>query len=343
MKHRAPMFLLLLTLTCSQSLPAQAPGKTVKELPHLRNQVAGDLYTILPDIPACNPGQLTPQAKQEFLRTINEVRALHNLPAVIYDPSLEPETRQAALIVAANRTMNHTPPKTYACWSKEGRVGSWNSNLYYHLYSAWAPSLTRKNRDRRLREIAKRMKRNLPDARSMVATWMIDWRISTVGHRRWLLDPFVHRVAFARVDQVEESGDRVDHIVGAAINVIEGRVEPRYDVKPMFIAYPFGDYPADMFEPDWYLSFSLLVTGKSSILNNMVHYDGATIHMTDEEGHSLSVYEQKSNNDGYGIPNILMWKARDIRPGTEYRVQIHNVRIGGIPRSYAYSFKLGTP
>ncbi len=342
MKQTAPLILLLLTLT-TQSVMALDPKKPTESLPGLRNQIAGQLYAVPPDLTTCDPGLLTETEKQTLIQTVNEIRALHNLPPVTYDPALEPETRQAALLVAANRAMNHTPPKDYVCWTKEGRIGSWNSNLYYHLYSAWSPSWSKKNRTKRLREITSRMKRNLPGVRSMVATWMIDWRVSSLGHRRWLLDPFVHNVAFARVDYVERKGLRIDHVVGAAINVIDGSLESRHDVKPQFIAYPFGEYPGDMFEPDWYLSFSLLVTGKSSGLNEMVHFDAATVEMTDTEGNALFVYDRKSDNDGYGLPNVLMWKAADIQPEIEYRVHIRNVRIGNIPRSYSYSFRLKRP
>lgn len=341
MKRTGQLFILLLTLTAgAQTITARLNPEA---LPDLQRRVSGSLYARMPDMPSCNPGLLTTQARDELIHTVNEIRSLHNLPPVQYDPDLEEETRQAALIVAANRIMNHTPPKDYICWTKDGRTGSWNSNLYYHLYSAWAPSITEKNRNRRLREIGRRMKRNLPDARSIVATWMIDWRVSSIGHRRWLLDPFVDRVAFARVDHVERTGRRVDHAIGAAINVIEGRLKTRHDVRPMFIAYPFGDYPADMFQSEWYLSFSLLVTGKSSGLNDMVHFENATIEMEDSKGSPLFVFDRKSDNDGYGLPNILMWKAEDIQPGIEYRVRIRNVRIGGVPRSYAYTFTLQDP
>ena len=155
MKLTGQFILLLLTITATgQTIKARLNSET---LPVLQQSVTGSLYARMPEMTVCDPGLLTTQARDELIRTVNEIRSLHNLPPVRHDPDLEGETRQAALIVAANRTMNHTPPKDYICWTKTGRTGSWNSNLYYHLYSAWAPSITEKNRNRRLREIGKRM------------------------------------------------------------------------------------------------------------------------------------------------------------------------------------------
>lgn len=298
------------------------------------------LYTLPPDRQTCNPGRLSEEQIRIALDSLNRIREHHGLPPVIHDPSLQNETSRAAMIVAASGKMNHTPPPDAPCYSTAGRQGSWHSNLHIHRYSVWDPDPDSSATSPRSSEIRKRIDRHIQPTGDTMIDWLIDYRVEGVGHRRWLLDPFVERVAFARVDFLTHQKQRWDLVTGSAVNVIAGTRETVSGIAPRFIAYPVGDYPSRWFKNGWYLSFSLFLTGSSAHANNIVHFDNAAVTMETEDGKPVRVTDVQANNKRYGIPNIIFWKAENLERNREYRVTISGARIGGAPRSYTYTFRL---
>lgn len=298
------------------------------------------LYAVPPDRKNCEPGRLSDEQIRVALNALNEIRGLHNLPPVVYDPSLQDETSRAAMIVAVTGKMNHTPPQDAPCYSTAGRQGSWHSNLHIHRYSVWDPDPDSSATSPRSSEIRKRIDRHIQPTGDIMVDWLIDYRVEGVGHRRWILDPYVERVAFARVDLLTHQKQRWDLVTGSAVNVIAGTRETVPEIAPRFIAYPMGDYPSRWFQKGWYLSFSLMVTGSSVHANQIVNFDRAQVTMETEDGEPVRVTHVQSNNKRYGIPNIIFWKAEGLKNNREYRVSISGARIGGAPRSYTYTFRL---
>jgi len=47
----------------------------------------------------------------------------------------------------------------------------------------------------------------------------------------------------------------------------------------------------------------------------------------------------QSDNDGYGLPNVIQWKTAGLQPGVTYTVKITGV-TGAPQAAYEYSFKL---
>ena len=301
------------------------------------------LYDRLPDRNTCDPGTLSQDQIQLALDTLNRIRAVHDLPPVVLDPALQEETDRAALIVAASRTMNHAPPQDTPCYSSLGRMGSWHSNLHIHRYSVWDPDPESNSTSPRSREIRRRIDRNIPTTEKIVIDWLIDYRVEGVGHRRWVLDPFVERVAFSRVDLLTRQKQRWDLTTGSAVNVIAGTRESIPEITPRTIAYPVGNYPSEWFQKGWYLSFSVMVTGSSVHANRYVHMDAADVQMETMDGKPVPVSDVQWNDKLYGIPNLIFWKADGLEDNREYRVTISNVRIGGIPKRYSYTFRLVSP
>ena len=43
---------------------------------------------------------------------------------------------------------------------------------------------------------------------------------------------------------------------------------------------------------------------------------------------------------GYGVPNVLRFRAAGITAGVVHDVTIANVRVNGVLRSYSYTFRL---
>lgn len=109
-------------------------------------------------IAGCNPGAISALAQTRTLARINYFRNLAGLNNVAFDPSLESRCQQAALMMAANNQLNHTPPPSWQCYTAEGAAAAGNSNLALGAHSASAISL-----------------------------YMSDNGVWSVGHRRWIL------------------------------------------------------------------------------------------------------------------------------------------------------------
>ncbi|MCK5354989.1 MAG: CAP domain-containing protein, partial [Methyloprofundus sp.] len=136
------------------------------------------LYTQIPDSNSCFAGEVSPEAQLRQLNTINEIRKLHQLPALTYDNSADTEVQQAALIQRANNFLSHTPPTGSNCYSQLGYAGSKSSNL--HLGSGG-------NSDPADNLIG------FIDDSSNISS------IAGVGHRRALLNPFMQFTSYGQV------------------------------------------------------------------------------------------------------------------------------------------------
>ncbi len=85
----------------------------------------------------------------------------------------------------------------------------------------------------------------LPDARNVLP--------DGIGHWRWLLDPFLKKIAYGRVAGILD-GESVD---GAAIRISDPDDAYSADFIGGFVAYPFHDYPQDYYGDGAMLSFPL--------------------------------------------------------------------------------------
>ncbi|MBE0528932.1 MAG: hypothetical protein IH629_07005, partial [Thermoleophilia bacterium] len=78
----------------------------------------------------CTPGAISLAFQEWSLTRINFMRAMAGVPGnTTLDTTKNAQEQAAALIMAANSTLNHTPPSGYACWSQAGYDGASTSNL----------------------------------------------------------------------------------------------------------------------------------------------------------------------------------------------------------------------
>lgn len=279
----------------------------------------GDIYLRQPILSACDPGLLDPAEEARVVAYINEVRALHRLSPVVWDDRRAEEVRQAALIIVANNFLAHDPPSSLLCWSETGLAGSQTSNL------SWASRYDGR--------VTKGF-----SSEYMVDSWWKDSGVSLVGHRRWMLDPFLQRVAFARVDKPET--ETTSGVTGAALHVIEEERLPSLSAGTLdFVAYPFEVYPARLFNSGLSLSFSALLDRNDYWGNQNVELEGATIKMTDPSGRTLAVRNILRRTDAFGLPNALIWDA-DVQNGVRYTVSIEGIIYAGEQRGYSYWFEV---
>lgn len=301
--------------------PTPSPSPSPSASPTLTgwSANAAALFTTQPDVPNCQPGVLAQRVRDDVLTRLNAIRALHHLPAVSYSTADDEQATQAALMMAANGQLSHTPPTSWACYTNIGATGAGTSNLYGGLIS---PYLTFYSEDQYL------------------GGWLIETTnlvADNVGHRRWMLDPFLGRISYSRVAQLLPGGGRTD---AAALKVFSfnGGVGVPTGL-PAFVAYPQGDYPARYFDPAALLSFSVVADAtRRGGANASVDFAGATVTVR-SGATTLAVSNVSFDNVGYGLPNNLQFKVAGLRNDTGYDVTIGNVIVRGAATSYSYSFR----
>jgi len=275
------------------------------------------LYSAQPNIAACQAGTLKAEVGARVLATLNDIRAHHRLPAVTYAPADEPAVQQSALMMAANGALSHFPPNSWNCYTSAGATAAGQSNIYLGTGGL----------------------RYSQDADILIG-WLTDTNNITannIGHRRWLLYPFLSTIAYGRVAGVWQTSNRAD---GASIKVINS-TQNTAGPLPDYVAYPFEDYPARYFENGALLSFGVIANKSSNFgANQTVNFSGATIAVRVRGGAALTVSNISFDNEGYGLPNNLQWSVSGLTANTTYDVTISNVVVGGAARNYSYYFKL---
>lgn len=198
-------------------------------------------YDVQPDISSCNAGTLKDSEKQNVLNYINQIRAIHGLMPVTYSYPDDILTTAAALIMAANATLNHYPPNTYYCYSTDGYTGAGKSNLFWAAGSD--ASMAGPSTD-------------------AVTDWMIDNGTPELGHRRAVINPFLTTISFGRVDGTPKVSGTYPYNWAAALKVFNDTHQDLTDWNMDYVAYPYQNYPTDLFLKDGCCLSLLSLTNK---------------------------------------------------------------------------------
>jgi len=290
------------------------PVKCKNDLP----STLTELYDCEPRMSDCYEGILKQSEKDLVLNRLNQIRALHGLSAVAYNSSDDKYAQKSALITAANEVMNHYPDSTDKCYSADGKKGCSDGNLwigYANVVHVWKSD-------------------------NMINDWLIDKDVLSLGHRRWLLNPFMKTVAFGRVDKINTNGY---HWTASTIKVIP--TSGNFDAITTavnYVAYPEGDYPESAFETNWFLSFSVLADVNYFNKNSQVNFDSTNIQVTNESSVSMPVNSISRDNVGYGLPNNIQWKVTGLQPDVKYTIKIINVKVKGVRKDYQYWFRVNS-
>lgn len=297
-----------------QTSNANTNGSTPSGATNLAS--SSGLYDRTPIIDSCDAGLLKMSDKLAVLTELNAVRALHRLPPVTYDSSADIYTQKSALIGVANAQLTHTPSPNVICYSDEGAQGSGQSNLF--LAGGYTPA-----------------------SAESIARFLVDDNVASLGHRRWVLHPFLSQTSFGRVDGQPRSGSTLRH-TATSLRVLGYPDANLAGTDINYVAYPEGSYPAKYFKHGWFMSFSVLADKGSTFANGQsaVSFNGATIQVTNAGGTALAISDQSANYAGYGLPNIVQWKVAGTQNNIEYTVRIGNVTVGGQARNYQYTFRI---
>lgn len=276
-------------------------------------------YTQAPNVATCQPGSLSEATKAEALDLVNEFRQLSGLEPVPYLGEGDVQTQAAALMMAANASLNHTPPNSWFCWTQAGYDGAYSGNLFI-----WGSSVPADP---------------LPPIEALLG-FLIDDGVPSLGHRRWVLDPFLPGISFGSVHGTALEDTAYPYVSASALKVIYSYDADIATSALEYIAYPVNDYPSAYFQNDWYLSFSALVDPTDRWSNNSVSYASATIKVIGPNNANMAVSSISWNNDGMGVPNHLQWKVANLKDGVTYTVKIENVKNGAQTLNYEYWFRL---
>jgi hypothetical protein len=272
-----------------------------------------------PDINNCYAGKLSAKFINEFLNELNTVRALHGLPSITYDYAREDEMMQTALILAANNILTHYPEANTNCYSDIGEVGAKTSSL----------------------EMGVRQNKNDYSPAESITNMVHDKLnlfAGDVGHRLWMLNPFLQKSAYGSVNAPSFKDTRFPYVVGTSYKVVYPFNNTT--TAPLgVIAYPYHNYPAKYYMAGSILSISILTDQKNFFANRNVDYAKATVVVTERSSRA----KQKISNIRYennGVPNHMQFNFDDLKLNVIYDVKLSNVLVNGQPKEYSYWFNV---
>lgn len=295
------------------------------------------IYTTIPSSKKCIKGILRDTEIQEFVETVNRIRILHNLRPITYRYKDEYRASEAALVRASNHDKNGKPNKNYRCWSNstsESQQDTVQTSLIY------VPTSVTTTNDQYLNKFVSTKE-------------LLEAAFNRKTFKRFVfLNPFVSELSFGRFDgllqkqSIKKNGEeiRAYQISSMAIRIENYRPENLMSLEPNFIAYPYNEYPSELFlqNSEGYpaLSFSV-VADKISIKNSQkVDFSNVNIEILDENEKSVKVNAIDYSNDMPGLGNILSWKIDNLNTNTRYEVHIKNVKLIDKVKNYKYWFKL---
>lgn len=170
----------------------------------------------------CNPGAPSAEAVSMVLARLNYVRRLAGIPdSSVFDPVLNRQCQAAALMMDANNSLNHSPPKNWKCYSNEGATAAGSGNL--SLGHGFTEALMGQVEDAGSGNFA-------------------------CGHRRWILNPYNRVFGFGSTENA-----MCLKVFGNAVKKVNSDFVYR---DSQFIAWPSADYfPLALAPERW--SFSL--------------------------------------------------------------------------------------
>lgn len=251
------------------------------------------------NIATCDAGDTSAEFRAAELRRINWFRAMAGVPASVqFDATFNQKAQQAAMLMAANMQLSHTPDASWACYSAVAAEGAGKSNL----------ALGRNG------------------AESVGESYMRDAgsNNTAAGHRRWLLFPQTQFMGAGDVD----APVKTNALWVQDANIFSARPAVRDD----FVAWPTQGYtPYTTVYPRW--SFSYPQADFSAATVSMTE-NGAPIATRTETpangyGENTLVWYPGSYADG------MSW-ARPAAD-TVYQVTLGNVIVGGVARTFTYT------
>lgn len=268
-------------------------------------------YSRRPDLtsPYTDPGALDNASIQNGLTALNTVRYIAGLSEVTLNSDYNRLCQHAAYICALNGTIDHFP--------------AYPNGVSEDIYNTGYEVCGKSN-----------LAAGYSDLGAAILAYMDDSdrvNISTLGHRRWCLDPVMKQTGFGQVDNSAKTAlyysamYAFDNANAAPYSDIKGVCWP---AQNMPVSY-FGTYQA------WSYTYGTKIAYPSNISVTLTRKsDGKTWKFSN----SSSDGELYIDNALYGQAGCVIFRPADIdgyRPGDEFSVHIEG---SGTPVDYTVSF-----
>ncbi|MHB1296041.1 MAG: CAP domain-containing protein [Anaerolineae bacterium] len=255
---------------------------------------------------ACQPGATSQTFRDAVLRRIGYFRAMAGVPAVTLNDTYDQQAQAAALMMSANRQLNHAPPTSWQCYSAVGAEGAGTSNLYLGVYGPSA--ITGYMRD--------------PGSGNYAA-----------GHRRWILYPNTQEMGTGDVPAAD------GYPAANALRVFDDHMwDPRPATREEYVAWPPPGYvPYQVVFARWSFALPNADFGAATV---RMSANGADIPVSvspivDGYGDNTLLWVPMGLGDG------AVWPCPS--GDTRYRVTVGNVRVDGATRTFTYDVVVFDP
>ncbi len=310
LKHHAGLTGLWLGALLSVSLLCTAVSSATASYPQ-RTAAASAYAGVLADesvdsgwtgsVGSCQAGNESLASLASTLRTVNALRAFAGVAPVTFDAGMNADAMSAALMTRAAGDLSHSPDTTWPCYSKQGAEASAESNLYLGLSGA-----------------------------SAMLGYIEDQGVSTLGHRRWLLDPGAMQFGSGSTGSTNAL-----KVIGSYGNSSRMKAVPADNL----VAWPApGWFPSPWIFSDW----SIAIGGQST----KVDVSAAKVSVN-LDGSPVSVSGVTALPDGSGTGKTLGWKTdvpdAGFKGDHQIGVSVRGVRIGGAPRKISYTVRVLDP
>lgn len=254
------------------------------------------------NVNSCQPGATSSAFHAAVEARINYFRQMAGLPTIRLNDQYTAKAQSAALMMSANKTIDHSPDGNWNCYSSEGAEAAGSSNLFLSVYGPAAI-------DGYIRD---------PGTGNVAA-----------GHRRWILYPST---------KVMGSGDIPAGSTPAA-NALWVFDDSMWSARPAtatpYVAWPPAGYvPYNTVFPRWSFALPNADFANASVTLTL---NGSNVPVT----RYAPVNGYGENTLVWQINGMSDWQAFN-RPSrdTTYQVRIDNVRVDGTTKSYSYSVTL---
>lgn len=254
---------------------------------------------------ACDAGTTSSEYRGDILQQINFFRAMAGVPAEIaFADEFNEKAQEAALMMSANRRLDHFPNAGWTCYTEDGAEAARSSNLALGVAG--------------------------PNA---IAGYMEDPGPGNyaVGHRRWILHPQTERMGTGDVPRVGV------YPPANTLWVFDGNTfAPRPETRDPFVAWPpAGFVPNQVVYPRW--SFGVAKADFSSATVRMSTGD------TEIDVDVAQVETGFGENTVVWVPERPFRDWVDGKQDTTYAINIDNVILDGVAQSYGYEVSVFDP
>ncbi|HVN55401.1 MAG TPA: CAP domain-containing protein [Anaerolineaceae bacterium] len=252
------------------------------------------------NIANCTPGNTSSAFRDVVLRRINYFRVMAGIPRISGLSALYNQQDQAAaLTMAANHDLNHSPPANWKCVSSDSTAGAGNSNLALGGYGSNAINM-----------------------------YMDDGGVASLGHRRWVLYPQTQTMGTGDIPG-DGSGWQT---ISNALRVFDDHM---WDARPAtsfaFVAWPPPGYVP---YPVVYATWSFAVAGADfSSASVSVTVGGSPVSLASFNilqsgfGENAISWTLKDVSFGAGADKVCQVAVRGVKVGEQSKNYAYTVTV----------------